>query len=105
MDLRTRIFGQVRSFSNREMDQFSTSSLITRITNDIQQIQMVSTILLRMVLYAPIIGIGGILKVVNTKTGMGWIIVVAVVAIFVDVYKRQGHRSDVPWLPSRYMGR
>ena len=85
MDLRTRIFGQVLSFSNREMDQFSTASLITRSTNDIQQIQMVSTILLRMVLYAPIIGIGGILKVVNTKTGMGWIIVVAVVAIFVLV--------------------
>ena len=85
MDLRTRIFGKVLSFSNREMDQFSTASLITRSTNDIQQIQMVSTILLRMVLYAPIIGIGGILKVVNTKTGMGWIIVVAVIAIFVLV--------------------
>ena len=85
MDLRTRIFGKVLSFSNREMDQFSTASLITRSTNDIQQIQMVSTMLLRMVLYAPIIGIGGILKVVNTKTGMGWIIVVAVIAIFVLV--------------------
>ena len=88
MDLRTRIFGKVLSFSNREMDQFSTASLITRSTNDIQQIQMVSTILLRMVLYAPIIGIGGILKVVNTKTGMGWIIVVAVIAIF-DLVSRE----------------
>ena len=84
-DLRSRVFGKVISFSNREMDQFSTASLITRSTNDIQQIQMVSTILLRMVLYAPIIGIGGILKVVNTKTGMGWIIVVAVLTILVVV--------------------
>ena len=85
MTLRGKVFKQVVGFSNAEMDKFSTASLITRSTNDIQQIQMVSTILLRMVLYAPIIGIGGILKVVNTKTGMGWIIVVAVIAIFVLV--------------------
>lgn len=83
--LRENVFRKVVGFSNAEFDKFSTASLITRSTNDIQQIQMVSTILLRMVLYAPIIGIGGILKVVNTKTGMGWIIVVAVVAIFVLV--------------------
>lgn len=83
--LREKVFEKVMSFTNSEFDKFSTASLITRSTNDIQQIQMVSTILLRMVLYAPIIGIGGILKVVNTKTGMGWIIVVAVVAIFVLV--------------------
>lgn len=84
-DLRERIFGRVISFSNREMDRFSTASLITRSTNDIQQIQMVSIMLLRMVFYAPIIGIGGVIKVVNTRTGMGWIIVAAVAAIFLLV--------------------
>lgn len=81
MNLRGRVFHKVVSFSDAEMDQFSTASLITRSTNDIQQIQMVSVMLLRMVLYAPIIGIGGIVKVVSTKTGMGWIIIVAVAAI------------------------
>lgn len=85
MDLRSRVFEKVVSFSNKEMDQFSTASLITRSTNDIQQVQMVETMLLRMVLYAPIIGIGGILKVLHTKTGMGWIIVVAVAAVMVLV--------------------
>lgn len=85
MDLRGRVFEKVVSFSNREMDQFSTASLITRSTNDIQQVQMVATMLLRMVLYAPIIGIGGILKVLHTKTGMGWIIVVAVATVMVLV--------------------
>ena len=63
------------------MDKFSTSSLITRSTNDIQQIQMVSIMLLRMVLYAPILGIGGVIKVLSTRTGMGWIVVAAVVSI------------------------
>ncbi|MDE5782225.1 MAG: ABC transporter ATP-binding protein/permease [Lachnospiraceae bacterium] len=85
MNLRGKIFKQVVGFSNAEMDKFSTASLITRSTNDIQQIQMVTTLLLRMVLYAPIVGIGGIVKVVNTKTGMGWIIVVAVAAIMTYV--------------------
>lgn len=85
MDLRTRMFEKVIGFSNREMDQFSTASLITRSTNDIQQIQMVSVVLLRMVFYAPIIGIGGIFKVVHTRTGMGWIIIVAVLAILAVV--------------------
>lgn len=85
MDLRGKIFKQVVGFSNAEMDKFSTASLITRSTNDIQQIQMVSTMLLRMVLYAPIVGIGGIIKVVNTRTGMGWIIVAAVAAILAYV--------------------
>ncbi len=80
-DLRGKVFHQVVSFSDAEMDRFSTASLITRSTNDIQQIQMVSVMLLRMVLYAPIVGIGGVMKVVNTKTGMGWIIAVAVLAI------------------------
>jgi ATP-binding cassette subfamily B protein len=81
MELRGGVFKNVLGFSNVEMNQFSTASLITRSTNDIQQIQMVSTMLLRMVFYAPILGIGGILKVVSTKTGMGWIIAVAVVVI------------------------
>ncbi|NCC00504.1 MAG: ABC transporter ATP-binding protein [Clostridia bacterium] len=80
-DLRKNVFSKVVSFSNAEMDKFSTASLITRSTNDIQQIQMVEVMMLRMVFYAPIIGIGGVLKVINTKTGMSWIIVVAVAAI------------------------
>ena len=79
--LRGEVFTKVVSFSNNEINRFSTASLITRSTNDIQQIQMVSTMLLRMVLYAPIVGIGGIIKVTRTKTGLGWIIVVAVVFI------------------------
>ena len=81
MELRGKVFKKVLGFSNVEMNRFSTASLITRSTNDIQQIQMVSVMLLRMVFYAPILGIGGILKVVSTKTGMGWIIVLAVVVI------------------------
>lgn len=84
-NLRSRIFQKVISFSHGEMDQFSTASLITRSTNDIQQIQMVSVMLLRMVLYAPILGIGGVIKVVNTRTGMGWIIGLAVALILVLV--------------------
>ena len=74
-DLRGKIFKRVVSFSNAEMDRFSTASLITRSTNDIQQIQMTCAILIRMVAYAPILGIGGILKVLQTGAGMGWIIV------------------------------
>lgn len=84
-DLRRDVFGKVLSFSHTEMDGFSTASLITRSTNDVQQVQMVVVMLLRMVLYAPIIGIGGILKVSSTKTGMGWIIVLAVACISVLV--------------------
>ncbi|MBO5523770.1 MAG: ABC transporter ATP-binding protein [Roseburia sp.] len=80
-DLRGKIFKKVVGFSNAEMDKFSTASLITRSTNDIQQIQMVSAMLLRMVAYAPILGIGGILKVVQTGAGMGWIIALAVIVI------------------------
>lgn len=85
MRLRERVFKKVVSFSNNEIEQFSTASLITRSTNDIQQIQMVEVMLLRMVIYAPIIGIGGIIKVMRTRTGMSWIIAVAVVAILVVV--------------------
>lgn len=81
-DLRNRVFHKVIGFSNGEMDKFSTASLITRSTNDIQQIQMVTVMLLRMVAYAPIIGIGGIIKVLQTNTSMTWIIAVAVGTIF-----------------------
>ena len=80
-DLRGKIFKNVVSFSNAEMDQFSTASLITRSTNDIQQIQMVSAMLIRMIAYAPILGIGGVLKVMETGAGMGWIIVLAIIVI------------------------
>jgi len=81
MNVREKIFRRVISFSNAEMDKFSTASLITRSTNDIQQVQMVIVMILRMVLYAPIMGIGGVIKVVRTGTGMGWIIFIAVAAI------------------------
>lgn len=81
MELRVQVFDKVVSFSNAQMDQFSTASLITRSTNDVQQIQMVVVMLLRMVLYAPVMGIGGIIKVTNTNTSMAWIIAVAVLAI------------------------
>lgn len=80
-DLREKTFKQVVSFSNAEMDKFSTASLITRSTNDIQQIQMVTSMMLRMILYAPVLGIGGIIKVINTGANMGWIIVLAVIII------------------------
>lgn len=81
LDLRKGVFKKVISFSNQEMDSFSTSSLITRSTNDIQQIQMVLTIMLRMCMYAPILGIGGMIRVLNTNSGMTWIIGVAVAAV------------------------
>ena len=85
MELRGQVFTRVLSFSNNELNKFSIASLSTRSTNDIQQVQMVEVMLLRMVLYAPIIGIGGIIRVAGTRTGLSWIIVVAVVAIFVLV--------------------
>ena len=84
-ELREKVYKKVVSFSHAEMDQFSTASLITRSTNDIQQVQMVSVMLLRIVLYAPIIGIGGVIKVMGTRTGMGWIIGVAVAVIMAVV--------------------
>lgn len=80
-DLREKIFGRVVRFSNAEMDRFSTASLITRSTNDIQQIQMVSAVMIRMVAYAPILGIGGVLKIIQTGAGMGWIIILAILVI------------------------
>jgi ATP-binding cassette subfamily B protein len=80
-DLRQKVFTKVISFSSAELDKFSTASLITRSTNDVQQIQMVTVMLLRMVLYAPILAIGGIVNVVNYNSGMEWIIVLAVALV------------------------
>lgn len=80
-DLRGKVYKNVMAFSNAELDKFSTASLITRSTNDVQQIQMVSAVLLRMLAYAPIIGIGGIIKVYQTGAGMGWVIGLAVFLI------------------------
>ena len=81
MTLRGNLFKKVVGFSNTEMDKFSTASLITRCTNDVQQIQMVTVIMLRIVAYAPIIGIGGIIKVLNTGSHMEWVIGLAVLLI------------------------
>lgn len=81
MTLRGSLFKKVVGFSNTEMDKFSTASLITRCTNDVQQIQMVTVIMLRIVAYAPIIGIGGIIKVLNTGSHMEWVIGLAVLLI------------------------
>ncbi len=80
-DLRAEVYHNVIGFSNAEMDKFSTASLITRTTNDVQQIQMMSVMMLRLILYAPIIGVGGIIKVSKTGAGMGWIIALAVLLI------------------------
>ena len=80
-NLRKDVFNKVVGFSNAEFDRFSTASLITRTTNDIQQIMMLIVMGLRIVFYAPILGIGGIVKVVKSGAGMGWVIVVAVVSI------------------------
>lgn len=80
-DLRGQIFKKVVGFSSAEMNQFSTASLITRSTNDIQQIQMVTAMMLRIILYAPILGVGGIFKVLQTGAHMEWIIVLAVLLI------------------------
>ncbi len=80
-DLRSNVFTKVLSFSNREMDQFSTASLITRSTNDIQQVQNLVVILIRIVIYAPILAIGGILKIVNTNLSMSWVLILGVASI------------------------
>ena len=84
-DLRASIYEKVMHFTDAEMEKFSTASLITRSTNDIQQIQMVSVMLLRMVLYAPIVAIGGIIMVIKTGSSMGWTIVLAVVVMMACV--------------------
>ena len=81
--LRSRLFERVLSFSDAEIQSFSAASLITRGTNDVQQVQMVSVMMLRMILYAPILAIGGIIMIARTNLSMGWIIVAAVLAIAV----------------------
>ena len=83
--LRERVFRKVVGFSNGEFDKFSTASLITRSTNDIQQIQLLTVMILRMVLYAPIMAIGGIWNVFHTNVDMSWIIALAVILIFLLV--------------------
>ncbi len=80
-DLRSKVFKKVVSFSNSEFDKFSTASLITRSTNDIQQIQMTLVMMVRIVFYSPILAVGGIIKVLNTNVTMTWIIAFAVILI------------------------
>ena len=79
--LRGRLFDKVVTFSDAEIQSFSAASLITRGTNDVQQVQMVTVMLLRMVLYAPILAIGGVIMIARTNLSMGWIVIVAVLAI------------------------
>lgn len=80
-NLRKNVFEKVTNFSNVELNNFSTASLITRSTNDIQQVQMFTVMIFKIVFYAPILGVGGIIKVINTDVSMAWIIAVAVMAI------------------------
>ena len=80
-DVRLKLFRKVTDFSNTEFDKFSTASLITRSTNDIQQIQMVLVMMLRIVFYAPLLGIGGIIRAVGEDASMSWIIAAAVMAL------------------------
>lgn len=81
-DMRRDVFGKVIRFSNKEFNEFSSASLITRCTNDIQQVQILIIMMLRMVFYAPIIGIGALIKVLDTGRSLSWIIAVAIIAIF-----------------------
>ena len=83
--LRSKTFEKVMRFSSKEMTEFSTASLITRSTNDIQQIQQMTVMMLRMVFFAPFMALGGIYKVLNTNTSMTWIIGVAVLGVVVIV--------------------
>lgn len=83
--LRKDVFTKVISFSNGEFDKFSTASLITRSTNDIQQVQMFTVLMLKMMCYAPILAIGGIIKVLQTDVSMAWIIGVGVLGIFMII--------------------
>lgn len=84
-DMRSRIFRKVVGFSNKEFDDISTASLITRCTNDIQQIQQLMVMVLRMLLYAPIIGIGAFIKVLSANSSMSWVIGVAIISILIVV--------------------
>jgi len=80
-NLREKVFSRIESFSNTEFDKFSTASLITRSTNDITQIQMLVIVLIRIVIYAPILGIGGIILALSKSTSMSWVIALAVIVI------------------------
>jgi ATP-binding cassette subfamily B multidrug efflux pump len=80
-DIRRAVFKKVESFSNVEFDQFSTASLITRSTNDVTQIQMVIFMFIRMVFFAPIIGIGGVIRAIDKSANMWWIIALAVIVL------------------------
>ncbi len=80
-DLRRAVFERVENFSNAEFDKFSTASLITRTTNDVMQVQMVTMMMLRMVIYAPIMGVGGIVRALNKGSSLAWLIAVAVVVL------------------------
>lgn len=84
-DLRNDVYRKVIGFSNQEFGRFSTASLITRSTNDIQQIQMLLAMGVRILLYAPIVGLGGVLKVVQTNVSMSWIIALAVIIIMLMI--------------------
>lgn len=84
-DLREELYEKVLSFTSAEIEKFSTASLITRCTNDIQQVQMLIVMLLRMVTYAPILAISGVIKVIQTGAGMSWTIVLAVLVIGVAI--------------------
>ena len=84
-NLRNNIYRKVISFSGSELNQFSTASLITRSTNDVQQVQMLFTMLFRIVLYAPILGLGGVYKVFQTDASMTWILALAVIVIMLFV--------------------
>ncbi|HHX20908.1 MAG TPA: ABC transporter ATP-binding protein [Clostridiales bacterium] len=79
--LRGQLFGQVLHFSTAEINRFSTASLITRTTNDVQQVQQAGMMMLRVLLYAPILGVGGIIRVAQTRSGLAWIVVVAVASM------------------------
>lgn len=80
-DLRGKLFENVLRYSNAEIDRFQTSSLITRCTNDVQQVQLVTTMLLRMLLYAPVLGVFGVVRVYQTGAHMSWVIFLGVVVI------------------------
>lgn len=80
-DLRYRVFRNVVGYSSAEMEKFQTSSLITRATNDVQQVQMVTTMLLRMVMYAPVLAVWGIVKVYQSHANMSWVIALGIAVI------------------------
>ncbi len=85
-DLRSSVYHRIMSFSNREYHKFSTASLITRSTNDVQQVQQVMAMMFRIVLYAPILGLGGVIRVLQTDSSMTWILGVAVVLILLVIF-------------------